>query len=350
MSLFLLEMSYKVVNIEILGHGSAKVDRVSKILAAVHEIRSFSEPLRPSSRPSTRAQPSTMNLVAALSRSLATDIAWTCRRLNHKLLYLFKILLSLWPQLVLFFRVLRSIPWSVTLLLEDNINFEDALGDLHSLPFQYFKHWDIFERMLQHQFQSKPGHAKVAEGKYRLFRGKEATFDLNAKNWDAFIRPGMSIPMSLKISSLGRGPRICAYYTRTTNGEEVSWSYYEFFDKDFSELNWRSVAKASQKTAFQEKTTEEGLCLRASKWETFKRIELWVETLAAERDDQEQPFQAADDDTTSVQRDVESQRPGDGAGGGAWAGSTWCCAWGDGPYYLYGGCQSCGYVSRCCAG
>lgn len=278
-------------------------DQVSEILAVIQEIRPFLEPLRLSLRPPTGARPSTRNLVAALSRSLATDIAWTYQAVITKFLCLFKMLLCLWPQLVLLSRLLRSIPRSITLVLEDNIEFEDALGGFHSLQFQYFKHWDIFERMLQHQFQSKPGDAKVAEGEYRLFRCNNRIFDLNAANWNHCIRPGMKILMSLKVSNLGKEPGLCPLCNAATNDKEAARSRCENCDIEFLQLSRKQVARASQET-----TTEEGLWLRLSEWRIFKRIDVWFETRAAERAGQEPSTQPTPDDTTLVRNDFITTR------------------------------------------
>ncbi|KAL9110724.1 MAG: hypothetical protein Q9227_004716 [Pyrenula ochraceoflavens] len=179
---------------------SATVDGAFEILVAIDEVRQFLEALRRSSELPAKVQPSTTDLIAALSRSLASDFAKAYRVIALKLLCLFKILLLLWPKLAVLFRVLRCIPRSVTLLLEDNIYFEDFLGNIHSLQFQYFKHWDLFEKMVQHQLRSTPFYESLSDIEYQLFQSKKSGFDLTAKNWNQLIQPSMKISMSLRLA------------------------------------------------------------------------------------------------------------------------------------------------------
>ncbi|KAL9617939.1 MAG: hypothetical protein Q9160_007305 [Pyrenula sp. 1 TL-2023] len=230
---------------KILEHESATVGQVSGTLNTVQDIHSL-PPVSLGPQTVTIGQASTRELLGALSQSLATDIAWTYQAVAGKFLCLFKMLICVWPQLVLLSRLLEKIPRSVTLLLEDNINFEDALGSQCSLQFEYFKHWDTFEKMLQHQFRSKPGCTKVADGEYRLFKFKERTCHLDSTNWNDFIRPGMNILMSLKVSNLGKEPGKCPFCDATTNDEDAVLSRCERCDVEFSELSRRRVAGPSQ--------------------------------------------------------------------------------------------------------
>jgi len=41
-----------------------------------------------------------------------------------------------------------------TNLLESNIRFEDALGEIKELPYEYFRHWEVeFQFMLQFEMK-----------------------------------------------------------------------------------------------------------------------------------------------------------------------------------------------------
>lgn len=297
-------------------HGSTTVDQGSKGLPTLHDASLFSEPSRLPLGAPVRVQPSTRNLLAALSRSFADDVAWTYHTVTAKFFCLFKILLCFWPQLKLLFRLLRKIPRSVTLLLEDNISFEDALGGHCSLQFQYFKHWDVFEKMLHHQFQSKPGYSKVSEGEYRLYKFNERTCDLNSTNWYRLIRPGMKVLMSIKVPDLGKEPEICPLCNVATNDKGAAWSRCVSCDVEFSELARRQGAEASQGI-----TAEGDSSLILSDWRIFKRIDVcFLGTRAAKKPDQEPWGQATPDDTTMVEYGNKGE-------GGGWIvrGQSFCC-------------------------
>ena len=137
--------------------------------------------------------------------------------------YLQKVSL-LWPQSILLPRILRHIPRSMPNLLSNNIRFIDVLGRRHSLQFEQFRHWQVFETNLQCAFKGLPGADKVSKGDYRILNLKLQNTTLSATNWTQQILPGSSLVMSILVDSvptwIGLCPR-CDSETKTT-GAAVS--------------------------------------------------------------------------------------------------------------------------------
>ena len=131
-------------------------------------------------------------------------------------------MLQLWPQIVLLLRVLRHIPRAIPGLLSDNIKFSDVLGRVHSLQFQQFRHWQVFEAHLRCAFIGLRGEDKVSNGDYRIMNSKLYNITLNAKNWDRQMLPASSLVMSVLVDSIpiwiGLCPR-CEVETNAMQGK-----------------------------------------------------------------------------------------------------------------------------------
>lgn len=112
------------------------------------------------------------------------------------------------PQMVLLYRVLRRLPQAISLVLHDNITFEDALGRVQSLQFQQFRHWRTFEMSLHCIFEKVPGMQKVLAGEYVLTRSKHSVL-VTANNWGDIVRPGDEVKMSILISHIERDEENC---------------------------------------------------------------------------------------------------------------------------------------------
>jgi hypothetical protein len=77
----------------------------------------------------------------------------------------FQNLLLTLPHLFLLCQLLlQRLPQIISLVLHDNISFEEALGRVHSLQFQQFKHWATFEASLRCAFETHPGFQRVVGG------------------------------------------------------------------------------------------------------------------------------------------------------------------------------------------
>lgn len=154
---------------------------------------------------------STRDIVSLLSY-LSEEVEQVVKLFVASFVICFKDLLLAIPQMVLLYRVLRRLPQAISLVLHDNITFEDALGRVQSLQFQQFKHWPVFEASLRCKFEGLPGTRKVLDGKYVLTSPKCIDI-LDAKNWSRSIQPGIVVKMAIsfsEISTLGkRCPRGC---------------------------------------------------------------------------------------------------------------------------------------------
>lgn len=54
-----------------------------------------------------------------------------------------KIIQSNWQIYQLLLSLQKSPGQSPTGLLDSNIKFEDAMGELHELPYEYFRYWEV---------------------------------------------------------------------------------------------------------------------------------------------------------------------------------------------------------------
>ena len=127
----------------------------------------------------------------------------------------------LWPQLIFVLRILRHIPRSMPNLRSDNIRFIDVLGRRHSLQFEQFRYWEVFETNLQCAFKGLPGADRVSKGDYRIMNPNLRNTILSATNWTQQILPASSLVMSVLVDSvptwIGLCPR-CDSELKTTSG------------------------------------------------------------------------------------------------------------------------------------
>jgi hypothetical protein len=95
---------------------------------------------------------------------------------------------------------------------QDSIQFTDALGRTEPLPYQYFRHWDIFEAMLRCQFKQLPGEKLVEQGRYHLLDTKRKDLVIDRSRWERSVFPGTGISMSMIILGMlfnkGSCPRV----------------------------------------------------------------------------------------------------------------------------------------------
>ncbi|KAK2764930.1 hypothetical protein FQN54_008627 [Arachnomyces sp. PD_36] len=104
-------------------------------------------------------------------------------------------------------RIHQSLSRSPTSQLDDNIRFIDVLNRKHSLPYVYFRYWEVFESMLRCSFEGKPGENKVRRGRYLILDAKLPGEGLSHKDWENLVFPGSEIYMSIILTG--------AYGTKT---------------------------------------------------------------------------------------------------------------------------------------
>ncbi|MCJ1244587.1 hypothetical protein MMC30_001785 [Trapelia coarctata] len=102
------------------------------------------------------------------------------------------------PHILLFLRRLQLASSSLPLRLTggDCIFFEDVLGRSKRLPYEYFRHAEIFEVFIRTSFLDVPGKSEVSDNKFRLLtsNGKQ----LSWKTWEKYAKPGVAVFMSIE--------------------------------------------------------------------------------------------------------------------------------------------------------
>ena len=91
----------------------------------------------------------------------------------------------------------------------DQIHFEDVLGRTKTLPYEYFRHWEVFESMLRCEFRGFPGEAKVLQGQYLLMNSTLANDQIDRDAWQQRVFPGTRVKMSVLMQNLGATSGLC---------------------------------------------------------------------------------------------------------------------------------------------
>lgn len=108
-----------------------------------------------------------------------------------------------------FFSVAWSILQSCTFLLGNNIQFEDVLGRTRSLPYEQFRHWEVFSAMLRCEFKGLPGESQVLTGHYQIMSTGQTRRLVSPELWESFIAPGSKIVMAVVLEHLSVLSGIC---------------------------------------------------------------------------------------------------------------------------------------------
>ncbi|KAF2821056.1 tannase-domain-containing protein [Ophiobolus disseminans] len=102
----------------------------------------------------------------------------------------------------LLLQIHRKISATPTLALEGNIRMEDALGQIKSLPLEWFRHWEPLEGLLRAEFKSRLGAERVDRVDFRLVHTKRPNLSLDKSNWAQVITPGANVVMLMLITNL----------------------------------------------------------------------------------------------------------------------------------------------------
>ncbi|KAH7076020.1 hypothetical protein FB567DRAFT_632317 [Paraphoma chrysanthemicola] len=103
----------------------------------------------------------------------------------------------------------RKIAAPPTLALESNIRVEDALGEIRSLPFEWFRHWEPFEGLPRAEFKDRLGAERVERGDFRLVHARRPTISIDKSNWSQTITAGSDILMLMYLSGLACQDSAC---------------------------------------------------------------------------------------------------------------------------------------------
>lgn len=153
------------------------------------------------------------HLLIEVQTVLQMYCAWFCTLLGGFILAL--------PQVVLILRTMHRLPKAISLVLHDIMSFEDAIGRLHSLQYQQFRHWAVFESLLRCSFTNLPGSRKIMRGHFILTPEGAPTITLTAFNFAEQVKPGFTFKMSLTMKKLilknKKCPRGCTGEVETTS-------------------------------------------------------------------------------------------------------------------------------------
>ncbi|KAK5128545.1 hypothetical protein LTR85_003216 [Meristemomyces frigidus] len=178
------------------------------------------------------ADTSTSTVFTTSMDRLDDELLWKLTRKRVDKLLLFIVCFYLPPQQ--FIRSLMAMTRSVSLLLDNNIRVEDALGRTLSLPYEHFRYWPILEKRLEVSFRGLPGEAKVRRNEYQLMdfpvRGARTFRVLNAKSWESSVSAGSRVVMSILFDRPKHIQRVCpGCSTRVEKRNEqelVTWQVY----------------------------------------------------------------------------------------------------------------------------
>jgi hypothetical protein len=92
-------------------------------------------------------------------------------------------------------------------LLSDNIRFEDVLGRVHSLPFQYFQHREVFLEASACIFSGSPAMEGMARGKFKIWNRNMCA--VTNVNWEELVQPRSRLVMSVDVEYIRVHRRRC---------------------------------------------------------------------------------------------------------------------------------------------
>lgn len=94
--------------------------------------------------------------------------------------------------------LMRTIPQRLSLLTDDSMVFEDALGTTIKLPYSTYGHIRLFQAFLEVHFEGKPGLQKVIDGEYQLLdRGNSQFRVIPEEHWNSSISKKMRVVMNM---------------------------------------------------------------------------------------------------------------------------------------------------------
>ena len=134
-----------------------------------------------------------VDMIGAMGRSvLSTLVPFSEKALE----YLRKNMKANIEIYALLLKLQTSIPQGILPSRQDSVHFEDVLGRKKLLPYDYFRHWDVFDSMLRCEFKGLPGEQKVIGGDYVLMDSQVHGVTIGKEAWQRMVFPGTKIKMS----------------------------------------------------------------------------------------------------------------------------------------------------------
>jgi hypothetical protein len=140
---------------------------------------------------------------------LVTEIETIFRLVIAFALVALQDFLVLFPQVLFIARMMQVLPRAISLIRQDCIRFEDALGRIQNLQYQHFRSWKIFEAMVHCNFEGVQGRRKILRGQYTLTCPRLPGQQLAAASWGQQVFPGMTVVMAINIKAFGISGASC---------------------------------------------------------------------------------------------------------------------------------------------
>lgn len=110
----------------------------------------------------------------------------------------------------LLLRMQGQVPQTPRMPIHTLFYFRDVLDREHELPYEWFRHWDIFAAMLKLTFRGLPGEEYVSQNRYYLRRSGHDHRRIRPGTWDKNIFPGTKVQMSIQVPGSQHTKMSCA--------------------------------------------------------------------------------------------------------------------------------------------
>lgn len=151
-----------------------------------------------------------MKDITVILQWLSEEVEQVVKLLLASLILCFRNLLFAIPQMRLLYRIVRRLSQAILLVLHDSSTFEDALGRMQSLQFQWFRHWPVFEANLRYQYDQLPGMQPALAKRY-FFNMPKVAMTVTSTSWETLVRPGSTISMSILLEHVRTVDATCSW-------------------------------------------------------------------------------------------------------------------------------------------
>jgi hypothetical protein len=96
----------------------------------------------------------------------------------------------------------NSLSRSPTFNPADTFRFEDVLGRSKNLPYEYFRHIDVFRAFLETEFRGLPGEQQVFDKQYSIMDTQRQSTLVSEEDWAMTVFPGATLVMSVLVEMM----------------------------------------------------------------------------------------------------------------------------------------------------
>lgn len=122
-----------------------------------------------------------------------------CAVLNAQSLFSFlSKTIQAWPQILLVLQALYDITRAPSDLLSDYTSKMSLV--VHSLPFRYFQHREVFLKALTCVFSGSPTIERIAQGKFKIWNRNMCA--VTNANWKELVQPRSRLVMSVDVEHI----------------------------------------------------------------------------------------------------------------------------------------------------